>query len=221
MPPTMDARLHPAPESTRRRAFIAGALAWAVAARVNAHGSAHGVPAQAPVAAFELPNPLALTDFRLVDQRGAAFTRASLIGRWSMLLFGYTHCPDVCPTALAQMAEVRRELRAATPTRDVAGVFVTVDPVRDTPRQLAGYVARFDRGFTGVSGEADALRAFAGQFKVRYEPVAGAPYRFDHTASVALLGPDASLHAVFALPLAPARVAADIARMQARNRGNT
>lgn len=212
----MDVLPRPLPS---RRAFLAGAAALIVAPRVVAHGAGHEAPA-APVAAFELPQPLALSAFRLVDQRGHPFTLASLRGRWSMLLFGYTHCPDVCPTTLAQMAEVRRELRAAAPKRDVAGVFVTVDPARDTSSQLAAYVSRFDRDFTGVGGDAQALRAFAGQFKVRYEPAAGAPYRFDHTASVAVLGPDARLHAVFALPLAPARVAGDIVRLQDRNRGN-
>lgn len=198
---------------------MGGALACMTAARAFAHGPAREAGAQVPVAAFELPHPLTLAEFRLVDQHGVAFTRASLEGRWSMLLFGYTHCPDVCPTTLAQMAQVRRELRAARPKRDVAGVFVTVDPAHDTPERIAAYVARFDREFTGVGGEAGALRAFAGQFKVRYEPVAGVPYRFDHTASVALLGLDARLYAVFALPLSPVRVATDIARLQDRERG--
>lgn len=210
----------PFPAMSSRRVFLVGAAAFVFAPRGLAHGPGHDPATPAPVAAFELPQPLALKDFRLVDQRGRAFTLASFQGHWSMLLFGYTHCPDVCPTTLAQMAEVRRELRAIAPKRDVAGVFVTVDPARDTQAQLAAYVARFDGDFAGVGGDAKALRAFAGQFKVRYEPAAGAPYRFDHTASVAVLGPDARLYAVFALPLAPARVAADIVRLQDRNRGN-
>lgn len=192
-----------------RRRLLVAALAACAAPALRAHKAA-----PAPIAGFELPQPMALADFRLADAKGRPFTRASLDGRWTLLLFGFTACPDVCPTTLAQMAEVRRASAAARgPALD--GVFVTIDPKRDTPARLAEYVARFDPGFAGVTGDERAIRAFAQQFRVRYEPVAGAPYRFDHTASVSVLGPDAKLHAVFTLPLDPARVAADVARFDA------
>ncbi len=206
-------RDRPLPFQPARRRLLAATGALLASPSLLAHKSA---PAPAPVAVFELPQPLALPDFRLVDHRGRPFTRASLEGRWTMLLFGFASCPDVCPTTLAQMAEVRREVAARDRRVPLAAVFVTIDPKQDTPARLAAYVARFDRDFTGVTGDARAIRAFADPFKVRYEPVAGAPWRFDHTASVAVLGPDAKLHAIYSLPLAPARVAGDLVRLDAR-----
>jgi protein SCO1/2 len=200
------------PAAAPRRRFVLGALAMLGAPAVRAHKAA-----PAPIAGFELPQPLALADFRLAQASGRAFTRASLEGHWTMLLFGFTACPDVCPTTLAQMAEVRRA-SASSHGPALDGVFVTIDPARDTPARLGDYVARFDRRFTGVTGDERAIRAFAQQFRVRYEPVAGMPYRFDHTASVSVIGPDAKLHAIFTLPLDPARVAGDIARLDRARR---
>jgi len=204
-------RDRPLPFQPIRRRLVAATCAILASPALRAHKAA-----PAPVAVFELPQPLALPEFRLVDHRGRPFTRASLEGRWTMLLFGFASCPDVCPTTLAQMAEVRREVAARGRRVPLAGVFVTIDPKQDTPPRLAAYVARFDPDFTGVTGDARAIRAFADPFKVRYEPVAGAPWRFDHTASVAVLGPDAKLHAIYSLPLAPARVAGDLVRLDAR-----
>jgi protein SCO1/2 len=200
------------PISPARRAFIAGVLAALAAPRASAHSAK-----PAPIAGFELPEPMQLADFRLSDHRGRAFTKQSLRDRWTMLLFGFAQCPDVCPTALAQMAETRRAVGALDPRSAIGGVFVTIDPKRDSLAQLASYVARFDPAFIGVTGDVKSIRALAEQFRVRYEPAAGKPYLFDHTASVSLIGADARLYAIFSLPLAPARVAGDIVRLQGRS----
>ena len=181
--------------------------------------------APAPIAGFELPVPKTLASFVLQDHRGRAFDNASLAGRWTFLLFGYTHCTDVCPTTLSQIREVRRVLAARHSDVPTAWVFVTVDPARDTREALALYAAHFGDGLIAVGGATETIKGFSDQFRVRYAPrppQSGAPqarsagaYDIDHTASVALLGPDGKLHAIFTLPLSPERVADDVARMYA------
>jgi protein SCO1/2 len=175
--------------------------------------------APASIAGFELPVPKALQPFALHDHRGVVFDNAKLAGRWTFLLFGYTHCADVCPTALLQLDEVRRTLATRYPGVPAATVFATVDPKRDTRERLAAYAAHFGGGLLAVGGTPTAIKAFADQFRVRYARRPGPPdtpaYDIDHTASVALLGPDGKLHAVFTLPLRPEQVAADVARMHA------
>ncbi len=128
-------------------------------------------------------------DFSLVDEKGLPVTRASLIGRPSLIFFGFTHCPDVCPTALFEMSERMKELG---PDADRLNyVFVSVDPERDTPEQLASYLEAFDpriRGFTGSKAAVDdiikAYRVYAKRI-----PLDGGGYTMDHTAS--LYGADA------------------------------
>ena len=179
---------------------------------------AHTV-APAPISGFELPIPKALQPFALRDHRGRVFDNVSLASRWTFLLFGYTHCTDTCPTTLVEINEVRRTLAARYHDIPTAAVFATVDPKRDTQERLAEYADRFGDGLTAVGGTPEAIKAFAGQFRVRYAPRPGAAgargYDVDHTASVALLGPDGKLYAVFTLPLRPGRVAEDVARMSA------
>ena len=124
---------------------------------------------------------------------------------WTFLLFGYTHCTDVCRMTLPQIREVRRVLAAHHGDVPTAWVFVTVDPARDTREALALYAAHFGDGLIAVGGATKAIKGFADQFRVRYAsgpPQPGAPqarsagaYDIDHTASVALLGPDGKLHA--------------------------
>jgi protein SCO1/2 len=210
-------------ERPGRRAFLATAAAM-LAGQVIGPARAHQTK-PAPISGFELPQPMPLSPFRLIDHRGAPFETARLAERWTFLLFGFTHCPDVCPTTLVQIAETRRHVASRREGVATAGVFVTIDPARDTRERLARYVAGFGDDLVGVTGKPDDLKAFARQFRIRYtptSPIGTQSYLFDHTASVSLLGPDARLHAIFSLPLRPEKVAADIARMSAgyKTRGN-
>jgi protein SCO1/2 len=93
----------------------------------------------------------ALPNFSLIDQRGHAFGPAELRGRWSLLFFGYTNCPDYCPTTLAMLAAMEKQLRAGGAALRPQVVFVSVDAKRDTPAQLARYVPYFDPEFVGVT----------------------------------------------------------------------
>jgi len=120
----------------------------------------------------------------LTDQDGRARSLADFKGKVLVVFFGYTQCPDVCPTTMAEVAEVKRGLGADG--ERVQGVFVTVDPERDTGQLLKAYLASFDPGFVGLRGSEEQTKAAAKEFKVFYAKVPGKTpetYTMDHTAA--------------------------------------
>ncbi len=122
-------------------------------------------------------------DFALTDFNGKPRTLEDFRGKVVVVFFGYTHCPDVCPTTLAELAETMKRLGAAADNVQV--LFITVDPARDTPQVLAQYVPAFDKRFLGLRGDADALAQTASDFKVIYQKQPGATpgsYTMDHSA---------------------------------------
>jgi len=130
----------------------------------------------------------------LTDQNGRPRTLADFRGKVVVLFFGYTHCPDVCPTTLAELSTVMKALAAAADRVQV--LFVTVDPERDTPEILSRYVAAFDPRFLGLYGDAAATRRAAREFKVFYERHDGdAPgeYTVDHSAGTYIIDPGGRL----------------------------
>ena len=151
---------------------------------------------------FAEPKPMAA--FALTDHKVRAFDLASLKGRWTFLFFGFTHCPDVCPTTLAVLARARDNIaRTTAGAEDVQFVFVSVDPNRDTASKLAQYVGYFDASFLGVTGNDAQIGNLAGQLGAAYQ-VALAPgvenYPVTHSTAVFLLDPRARYHAVFTPP---------------------
>ena len=203
-----------------RRALLTSAIAAVCAPATRAWS--HALE-PAPVSGFELPVPRGVRPFVLRTHAGAPFSEKDLQGRWSFLFFGFTQCPDVCPATLAELHQVRLALDSARDAVPSAILFVTIDPARDTEPRLKEYVERFDPEITGLRSTSGATRRFAEQFRVRYE-IAGASgepksdYRFDHTASVSLIGPDARLYAIYTLPLRPSTVAGDVVRIHAKYR---
>jgi protein SCO1/2 len=157
------------------------------------------------------PNPKEVQPFALADQRGEPFTLEQLKSRWSFLFFGYTYCPDVCPTTLAMLDKVSRELgQAPTSIRDVQFVFVSVDPERDTPELLGKYVAYFNPNFLGVTGPDDALNALTRQLGIYAErgpPDANGDYLVGHGTAVLLIDPAGRLLGVFQAPYDPLDIA--------------
>ena len=124
-------------------------------------------------------------DFHLIDPTGAPRSLADYRGKVVMLFFGYTNCPDACPTTLARMAQAVDRLGADG--QRVQGLFVTVDPARDTPAILAQYVPSFHRGFVGLSADAATTATTAREFKVFYEaqkPDAHGFYTVDHQSGI-------------------------------------
>ena len=152
-----------------------------------------------------LAEPKPLTDFALTDDRNRRFDLASLKGKWSFLFFGFTHCPDVCPTTLAELARARDKIFKSTAgVENIQFVFVSVDPNRDTVGKLGQYVRYFDATFVGVTGDNAQIANLASQLGAFYE-VAVTPgaenYSVSHSAALFLLDPQARQHAVFAPPL--------------------
>ena len=127
-------------------------------------------------------------DFRLTDHNGKERTLADFRGKVVALFFGYTHCPDVCPTTLSDMAKALQILGPDAPRVQV--LFVTVDPKRDTPELLRGYVPAFNPTFLGLYGDPPATQRVAKEFKVFYEKRAGSSpdsYSVDHGAQLYVL----------------------------------
>ena len=128
--------------------------------------------------------------FTLVDTHGAAVTQRDFLGKPSAIFFGYTHCPDVCPTTLLDLTELMKAMGADADKLNVA--FVTVDPERDTPAQLADYLSSFDPRIRGLTGTEAQVAAAAKAYQVYYArvPDADGGYAMDHTASVFLMNAD-------------------------------
>lgn len=135
-------------------------------------------------------------DFRLHDADGRERTLADFRGRALMVFFGFTQCPDVCPTALTRALEIRPLLGAAGDRLAVA--FVTIDPERDTPDVLKAYVGAFDPGFVALRGDAQQTAEVAREFKVFYKKVpTGASYTMDHSAITYVFDPSGRMRVAF------------------------
>jgi protein SCO1/2 len=138
----------------------------------------------------------------LLDQDGKEFPIHQLRGHWSLVFFGFTHCPDVCPTTLAMMGQVSTMLMDLDPAQRPRMVFVSIDPERDTPELVGTYVSHFDPGMLGLTGDPDQVENLAGQLGVAYQQVPDQQggYSMDHSAAIFLLNPRVELQAVFSAP---------------------
>jgi len=151
------------------------------------------------------PEPKPLTAFALTDHENRVFDLPRLKGKWSFLFFGYTHCPDVCPTTLATLVRAKEDIvKTARGAKEVQFVFISVDPNRDTVGMLREYVTYFDPSFLGVTGDDTQLRNLAGQFGAIFQ-IAATPgvkdYPVYHSAALFLVDPQVRFHAVFTAPL--------------------
>ena len=141
--------------------------------------------------------------FKLTDQNGKPITDRDLKGRPFLVFFGFTHCPEVCPTALFDISEILNKLG---PDADkVNALFITVDPERDTPAVLKDYLSSFNPRLIGVGGDADALAAVAKAYRVYYKkvPLKDGDYTMDHTAIVYLMDKNGQFVAPFSLKRRP------------------
>ncbi|HWZ64210.1 MAG TPA: SCO family protein [Steroidobacteraceae bacterium] len=175
---------------------------------------AHELDREAPTLASGtwLPQPKALPDFQLLDDRGRPYTTADLTSAPTLVYFGFTHCPDVCPTTLVKLAQIERQ--AALPGLRV--VLVSVDPQRDTPPLLSRYVHAFDPSFSGLTGSPQEIARVARDFGVAVNRVdlPGGDYTMDHSAIVFLVA-RAGVVAIFTPPYDPPAFAADLRRAAA------
>lgn len=156
-----------------------------------------------------LPRPKVIEDFALVDANGRPFTRADLTGAPTLVYFGFTRCPDVCPTTLAKLAQVRRQSSLAS----LRVLFVSIDPGRDTPAAVGRYAHAFDPSFEGVTGKPEAIQAVARNFAVAVNRVdlPGGDYTMDHSAVIFLVDGQ-GIVAIFTPPFEVPALAADLRR---------
>jgi protein SCO1 len=190
------------------------ALAAALAGYMVSRQLAHPVPQLESGTA--LPQPRKLQPFSLTDQQGRAFGNAELAGRRSLVFFGFTHCPDICPTTLALMAQLKRTPALAS----MQMIFVTVDPKRDDAAAMRAYVDAFGGNMVGLRGEDAALDPFLRNLGAlrAIQPLAGSDYSVDHSATLFYLDAQGALSAVFTPPFDFTKLSADLATLLASDK---
>jgi len=148
--------------------------------------------------------------FRLTDQNGQPFGDQDLKGKSFLVFFGFTHCPDVCPTTLFEISEIMRNL--GSDADRTAALFITVDPERDSPAAIKDYLSSFDPHVHGLTGDQAALAAVARAYRVYYKkvPLDGGDYTMDHTAIVYLMDKDGRFVAPFNVKRTVEAAAADL-----------
>ena len=160
-------------------------------------------PAAALASGTLLAPPRALADFSLIDNRGRSFGSANLRGHWSMMFFGYTNCPDYCPTTLTTLAALDRRLRAAGSAAPPQVIFVSVDAKRDTPERLNAFVPAFDPDFIGLTAASQpAVESLAKKWgvAVAVESAPNGDYIVDHSEAIFVIDPGGRLAAILTGP---------------------
>jgi protein SCO1/2 len=138
----------------------------------------------------------------MVDQDGQSVSLGSLKDKWTLLFFGYTFCPDICPTTLAQLRQIKSELPKEAVDK-LRIVLVSVDPNRDTPQQLKTYLGYFDKQFVGLTAPVDIIQKLANAVSIPFIPADTSKpnYTVDHSGNLALLGPDGTQRGFIRGPL--------------------
>jgi protein SCO1/2 len=172
-----------------------------------------------PATATLLPQPLALPAVELVDATGNRADLEMFRGRFTLLFFGFTHCPDVCPLTLKVLADTRAQLAARVPSAVPQVAFVSVDPSRDTPDAIAAYLRNFDGAFVGLTAADELLAPLLKTLGVtvqKHRHGGGDDYTVVHNPTVYVIGPDAELIAVSSAPHDAATIAADYLKIRQR-----
>lgn len=155
--------------------------------------------------------------FQLVDHDGRPVDQSMLEGKWSLVFFGFTYCPDFCPTTLAALEATKQRL--GDKARDLQIVFISIDPERDTPQALKDYLSSdgFPKGVIGLTGTPAQVKAAADAYRAYYQKVGeGEDYTMNHSLTVYLMGPDGEFRTAVAEELGPERSAEVIERAMAR-----
>ncbi|MEM7539993.1 MAG: SCO family protein [Pseudomonadota bacterium] len=186
---------------------VAMGLAFAAGLTVQQWVKPNAPGAEVPGLLWPAARPL--PDFVLKDYEGRDFDRGAFLNKWSLVFFGFTHCPDICPTTLATLNSAFPELQSNGHFGETGQVvFISVDPERDGPEQLKQYVSYFNRAFHGVTGSEEMLTTLAqsiGALFVRV-PIAKDEYTMDHSAGVFLIDPKGRLVGLLRPPHTPARI---------------
>ena len=163
--------------------------------------------------------------FELISKENTPYNQDSFKNKWTLLFFGFTHCPDVCPASLVTLQQIESKIRDAIPAEKIDYVFISVDPDRDTPDKLDAYVSYFNPQFKGVTGEKseiDKLTAYLSAFYRIPEKTSDTKdsdnsnatnYLVEHSASIYLIGANARPKALFSYPHSAEKIAADLIRL--------
>lgn len=166
------------------------------------------------------PVPRDITPFHLVSGDEKPFTKDSLVGKWSLLFFGFTQCPQMCPTTLAILNKTYQQLETKKSVPLPQVVFISVDPERDTPRAIEEYIGTFNKHFKGATGKKDEIKALTAQFNIMYMKVQNQNlqeannYQIDHSGTLLLINPEGKLAALFQTPHEADHLAHDIENIE-------
>ena len=151
--------------------------------------------------AYFIDPPRQLAEFKLIDDTSKIFLPEKFAGKWNILFFGFTYCPDICPLTMKQMSDVKESLGEYSDNLRV--LLVSVDPDRDKPENLRQYLDNFDKNFKGLTGEIDQIYKFSTQVNAPFFPVVNSPeqnYTVDHSGSLVLISPEAKYAGFFRAP---------------------
>ncbi|MBI1260032.1 MAG: redoxin domain-containing protein [Chloroflexi bacterium] len=173
-------------------------------------------PTQPPYGVIPVDPPIVTQDFSLPASTGGSLSQSDLKGKYTMLFFGYTHCPDFCPTTLANWKMIKQAL--GTDGAKINWIFVSVDGARDTPEVMQRYLSRFDPDFVGLTGNDAVLRKIGTDYGLDYtlHTEEGENYSVDHTTRQYLLDPQAQIVDEFAFDSAQADVVSVIQQALAK-----
>jgi len=167
------------------------------------------------------PQPRPIQSISLIDQHGETFSETRLRGHWSFVFFGYTHCPDICPTSMLTLKQVSNLLDNNPDSEEQTQfVFVSVDPERDTPEALKNYISYFDEDFLGATGDKTDIERVTMQFGAGYVKESGPQsardtYLISHTASYFLVDPHGRIVGAFSPPHDPGTIASQFKEIRA------
>ncbi|MCU7948328.1 MAG: SCO family protein [Candidatus Thiodiazotropha sp. (ex Cardiolucina cf. quadrata)] len=182
-------------------ALTAGLLAWYYLATPPIDTQPETLKTQQ---ALLLPELRPLKPFSLSNHQGSKYDNQSLLGHWTFMNFGYTYCPDICPTTMSLFSEMHDQLQAQNAAYPYQITFVSVDPERDTLERLSEYVTYFNPSFIGATGPEAALQQLTKPLGILYERVetedSAMGYVMDHSASIILVDPQGRFHAYFSPP---------------------
>lgn len=198
----------PRPQFVLAAALLGGLMILGAGAFValELHDSSHGAEGTLLSAAIGGP-------FKLIDQNGHTVTNTDLKGKWLLVYFGYTHCPDACPTALNNMALALSDIGAEK--GEVRPVFITIDPQRDTAPVMKDYVSAFDAPIVALTGSDAAIAQAAKEYRVYYakHPEPGGDYSMDHTSIIYVMDPKGRFTASFSGEDPPDQIAARLKKL--------
>ncbi|MEM7561973.1 MAG: SCO family protein [Pseudomonadota bacterium] len=159
----------------------------------------------------------ALPEFELTDHNNQKVNRNSLDGDWSLMFFGYTHCPDICPASLQMMSDMMQAIDDSDVSDKIRVYFVSVDPERDTQSLLSSYVTYFNPDFIGATAEIEKLSPLTGSLGISHRitnRIGDSPtYDVDHSGAVVLINPKAEYAGLFSSPHDPLKIARDMTRI--------